>query len=225
MFIMIFLKLAIGFLGLWVITFVIGKKEIGQITPLDFFTAILLSEIVGNTIYDDNVTYLHLIYALFLWMLFSYSIEKLSNHFIQFRRLTEGRAVLLVDKGEINQKLLQACKLDFNQLIVMLREKEIFDFSEVAYVLYETNGKISVIKKPEYEYVRIKDLGLQVKQESPSIPVIEKGQILLDTIRGIKMNEVHIRSMAKEQGFTEIKEIAYAEYNQEENKLVIIKKR
>lgn len=44
MFTMILVKLLIGFVGLWIIALVLGRNEIGQLTPLDFFSSIMLSE-------------------------------------------------------------------------------------------------------------------------------------------------------------------------------------
>jgi uncharacterized membrane protein YcaP (DUF421 family) len=224
MFTLIFIKLSLAFVSLWIITIVIGRKEIGQLTPFDFFTSILLSELVGNTIYDEKVTYAHLIFALSVWALFSYGIEKLSIRFTRMKRFSEGRAVLLVDKGQVNQRLLKSCKLDFSQLVTMLREKDIFNFNEVAYVLYETNGAISVIRKPEFEYVRMKDLELDAKQDVPAIPVIEKGEIQTDNFRGKKIDAAKVRELAHEQGFTDLADIAYAEYSEEKEQLLIIKK-
>ncbi|MCQ6557120.1 DUF421 domain-containing protein [Paenibacillus mendelii] len=224
MYTIILVKLAIGFIGLWIITFVIGRKEIGQITPFDFFTSILISEIVGNTLYDKNVTYAHLIYALALWALFAYLIEFLTVRFVKIKRLTEGRTVLLVERGEINQQLMRSCKLDFNQLMTMLREKDIFNLVEVNYLLYETNGTISVIKKPEFDQVRVKDLNLRAEPSSLSIPVIEKGVIQTEALRGKYVPEEKIRKLAREQGFQDMTRIAYAEYNEDKDELTIIDK-
>lgn len=34
-------KLAVGFIGLWVITRLLGKKEISQLTPFDFVSSLM----------------------------------------------------------------------------------------------------------------------------------------------------------------------------------------
>lgn len=210
MFGMILVKLLIGFAGLWLITFVIGRKQLGQVTPLDFFTSILLGELVGSTIYDDKVKLAHLLFALAVWALLSFSIEKLSIRFTQMRRLAEGRTVLLIDRGEVNLKLLRACKLDFNQLMSMLRENGIFRLDEAEYALYEPNGKISVVPKSE---------------GAPAIPVIEAGNILKEAFRGKAISEDGIRELAKSRGYADLHDIAYAEYVEQENKLVIVGKK
>lgn len=63
-FVTIGVKLVISFFGLWIITFITGRKTLSQLTPLDFLSSLILSEIVGNTIYDDEVKIWHLLFAL-----------------------------------------------------------------------------------------------------------------------------------------------------------------
>ncbi|WP_246315833.1 hypothetical protein [Paenibacillus foliorum] len=59
-------KLATAMVGLWLITKLLGKKEISQLTAFDFVSSLMLSEIVGNTIYDKDVHLVQLLYALVL---------------------------------------------------------------------------------------------------------------------------------------------------------------
>ncbi len=74
---MITVKLVTAFFGLWLMTKLLGKKEISQLTPFDFISSLMLSELVGNTIYDREVHFMMLIYALVLWMVLSLALEKL----------------------------------------------------------------------------------------------------------------------------------------------------
>jgi uncharacterized membrane protein YcaP (DUF421 family) len=212
MFTMILIKLLIGFAGLWIIALILGRNEIGQLTPLDFFSSIMLSEIVGNTLYDDQVKYTHLIFALGIWAILAYSTEKLTIRSAKVLQITEGRAVMLVDKGVVNQHLLRVCSLNFKDLTTLLREKDIFSFQIVETVIYETNGTISVIKKPAYENVRIL-----------SIPVIDDGELLTEAFRGRKINEHLIKELAGKQGFVDVKQIAYAELQGDSDLWVIAK--
>lgn len=218
---MIFIKLLIGFIGLWIITFVIGRKQIVQTSPLDFFTALLLSEMVGNTLYDDKVNVGQLVFALIVWAILSYSIQKLSTRYYKISKLAQGRPCLIVENGNVNHELLRSLKLDFRQIATMLREKDIFHYNEVLHVVYETNGSISVIKKPEYEFVRHKDLNLKTDPENIGIPVIDDGEIMVEDMRGRKINAQKIRELAAKQGYANIKDISYAEYEEGDELLII----
>ena len=78
---MITVKLVTAFFGLWLMTKLLGKKEISQLTPFDFISSLMLSELVGNTIYDRGVHFMMLIYALVLWMVLSLALEKIVQIF------------------------------------------------------------------------------------------------------------------------------------------------
>jgi uncharacterized membrane protein YcaP (DUF421 family) len=49
------IKLATAYIGLWGMTRILGKKEISQLTPFDFVSSLILSELVGNTIYKRRL--------------------------------------------------------------------------------------------------------------------------------------------------------------------------
>lgn len=206
------LKLVISFFGLWIITFVTGRKTLSQLTPLDFLSSLVLSEIVGNTIYDDEVSIWQLLFALFIWSALSYLFEKVTTHFVKFGNLAEGRTVLLVDQGKVNQKLLAKYDIEFTQLLFMLRQQNIFSLSEVQYALLETNGSLSVMRKSEDE-----------QNSDFSITIIDKGELLEESMRGRPMSKEQIRAWVKEQGYNRIEDIAYAEIK-EDGTLFIIPK-
>ncbi|WP_313639374.1 hypothetical protein [Paenibacillus sp.] len=71
-------------------------------TPLDFLSSLILSEIVGNTIYDDEVKIWHLLFALFIWTALASLFEKATTYFVKFGNMAEGRTVLLIDDGKVN---------------------------------------------------------------------------------------------------------------------------
>ena len=102
MFIDLGIKLIVSFSG-YGSSHLLREKTISQLTPLDFLSSLILSEIVGASLYDDKVNLYHLLFALALWTTMSYLFEKATTHFVKFGYLTEGRAVLLIDNGKLNQ--------------------------------------------------------------------------------------------------------------------------
>lgn len=214
-FVTIGVKLIISFFGLWIITFITGRKTLSQLTPLDFLTSLILSEIVGNTIYDGELKIWHLLFALFIWCALAVLFEKATVHFVKFGIMAEGRAVLLIDRGKVNQGLMEKYDIEYTQLLLMLRQQNIFSLSEVKYALLETNGSLSVMRKSEHE---------QTEHLSAfSITVIEKGRLLEESMRGRPMRKVQIQEWVREQGYKRIEDIAYAEYK-EDGTLYIIPK-
>ncbi|MEH7476696.1 DUF421 domain-containing protein, partial [Bacillus altitudinis] len=59
----ILIELFIGFFALFSITKLLGKTQFAQITPFDFISALILGEMVGNAIFDPEVSVLHILFA------------------------------------------------------------------------------------------------------------------------------------------------------------------
>lgn len=58
--------------------------------------------------------------------------------------------------------------MNLDDLTMMLRERDAFSISEVEYAILEPHGKLSVLKKPEYQYATKKD----VKARTPLHPLL-----------------------------------------------------
>lgn len=86
---------------------------------------------------------------------------------------------------------MKKIKYSLDSLIQSLREKDIFDIDEVEYAILETNGKISVKKKPEYKTVTMKDLKLPYSLKS-SFPV----ELIMD--REIQEDNLAVHGITKE---------------------------
>ena len=65
-----------------------------------------------------------------------------------------------------------------------LREKEIFNIEEVLYAIIETNGTLTVLKKPQYRYVTRQDLFIPEMQEQRlAIELIMDGEVMEQNLK------------------------------------------
>ncbi len=204
-------KLAAGFLGLWAMTRILGKKEMSALTPFDFVSAVILGDLVGDTIYDESKNILQLLVALTGWTLLSITFDKLTQYVKLFRKPLEGKPDLLICDGKIDMKELYRNNLDFDQLRTMLRSKDIFSLSEVAYAIYETNGTLSVMRKSAYESITRKDLKLPAEDTVLPRGIIENGEICLEELEAAGLQEDWLHRALEKQGVTDFKAVAYAE--------------
>src|SRR3712207_3760250 len=99
---LILVKLVTIFIGLWAVTRILGKKEISQLTPFDFVSALILSEMAGETIYEKKFTIPMLLFALAVWTGLSYLFEKLTQKYAKFRKPSEGEPAVLIRDGAID---------------------------------------------------------------------------------------------------------------------------
>ncbi|ASS65579.1 MULTISPECIES: DUF421 domain-containing protein [unclassified Paenibacillus] len=204
------LKLLIALVSLMIMTKVLGKKEISQLTAFDFVSSLMLSELVGNTIYDKEVGYGHLVFALAVWTLLSYGTEKLLNRIPWLARRVTGSPDLVIREGIIDRAAMKRNNLDFGQLSMLLRENGVFSVRDVAYALFETNGSISVLSKPAAG-------GHQQEEtpDSPSLPesVIEDGDIVDRALERLGRDRRWLLGLLAHIGIGDEREILYAEWS------------
>lgn len=159
-----------------------GKRQIGELQPSELVVTILLSEIASIPMQDNRVPILHSVVALFAlvaYEIFSSVIGLKSN---KMRSLIQGHPVIVIRDGKIDMKALKKLRMSVNDLMSLLRQKDIFDVSVVSYAIFETNGKISVMPKPESRNSTAKDLGLSPSDEGMPFAVVCDGKIIEDAV-------------------------------------------
>ncbi|MGJ9459840.1 DUF421 domain-containing protein [Oceanobacillus sp. CF4.6] len=206
------LKVIFGFFLLFFITKILGKTTINQLTPFDFISAIVLSEFLGNGIYEERVSLLYIIYTVLLWGILMILMEKILLKYKGFRAFLEGNPSIIIRDGRIDRNQLKKNRMNINQLLSLLRQSEIFSVREVAFAILESNGSISVLKKSKYQKVTNKDLQLPEQPTYLSSTLIIDGEILEDNIKALGFNETWLSSQLATNGVNSSEEVLYADW-------------
>ncbi|MEC0169671.1 DUF421 domain-containing protein [Paenibacillus graminis] len=217
----VLVKLTAGFVGLWAMARLLGKKEISALTPFDFISAVILGDLVGNTIYEPDKSVLLLLFALAVWTVLSIIFEKITQRVRKLRKPLEGEPEILIRDGKIDLAKLRKNNLDFEQLRMMLRAKDTFSMNEVAYAIYETNGSLSILKKPQFEPATREELDIKPQHTRLPRSLVESGVVQQATLASLGYDETWLRRKLQEEGHPDLDSVAYAEIN-EEGELAII---
>ncbi|MNP41053.1 hypothetical protein D3C76_1347340 [compost metagenome] len=105
----------------------------------------------------------------------------------------------------------------------MLRKQNVFSIQEVKYAILETDGSLSVLRKPEYEPPTAEDMGMETSPDRFAVTVIDKGELLKKSMKGKNIDMEMVKVEIQKQGYDNIKDIAYAEYG-DDGELYIIPK-
>ncbi|RBW71318.1 DUF421 domain-containing protein [Bacillus taeanensis] len=209
-------ELVIGFLALLVMTKVLGKTQITQITPFDFISALILGELVGNGIYDKEVSVLIILYAIVLWGSMIYIVEMITQKFRGARAALEGKPSIVIRNGKVDREQLKNNKLDINQMQHLLRQKDIFSVREVEYAILETDGTISVLRKSKYENPTNEDLKIAEKPVYLPVTLISDGEIDYENLQKAGFNDTWLHKKLKEHKIDHPEEVLYAEWKEDE---------
>lgn len=211
----IFVELGIGLIVLFAMTKLNGKTQISQITPFEFISALVLGELVGNAIYDKEVSVLQILFAVIVWAALLVGIEWIEMKFLKLRGFLEGNPSIVVRHGMIDKKELKKNKMTINQLQNMLRQKNVFSFREVEYAILESNGMLTVLKKPEYDVPVRRDLGLTGRKVALPVTLINDGVVLEDNLKKSGYNMTWLEKQLRAQGYDKPEQVFYAEWDEE----------
>ncbi|MGG3641782.1 DUF421 domain-containing protein [Bacillus gobiensis] len=207
-------ELIIGFFALFLVTKILGKTQFAQITPFDFISALILGEMVGNAIFDENVSVWEILFAVAVWGILIYIIELLSQKFKGLRGLLEGQPTIVIDKGKINYQALKTNKLDINQLQTLIREKGYFSITEVEYALLETDGSVSVLPKHPNSPLTKQDLDIKYKPVSLPITLILDGELVKNNLTEAGFDEDWLKKQLEAEKIHDYKEVLYSEWHE-----------
>ncbi|SHK44431.1 YetF domain-containing protein [Paramaledivibacter caminithermalis] len=210
------IELIIGFMALFIITKIIGRRQLSQIAPFDFISAIVLGELLGNAIYDKEVGIFYILSTLLIWAVLMLIVEMLTQKYSKLRGFLEGNPSIVIRNGLIDRKELKKNKIDINELLNLLRQKDVFSIREVEYGILEANGKLSILKKSKYTQPNVEDLNLQKKPVYLPVTLINDGEVLWDNLKNSGFEENWLQKQLQLQGFNNVKEVFYAEWKQDE---------
>ncbi|TYS08633.1 DUF421 domain-containing protein [Bacillus subtilis] len=207
------IRLIIAFITLLVLTRLMGRKEIAQLTFFNFVSAISIGTIGASLAIDSTLSIRNGLIALFAWTVFTIIVGFLDIKFPAIRYAVEGQPVILIRKGKIIDKQLRSVRLDLDALQTLLRKKNIFSLADVDYAIFETDGSLSVLKKEAKQNVTKRDMNVQGENAKVSHPasVIADGKVREDNLKKLNLNKQWLMDLLKESGIQHPKEVFYAE--------------
>lgn len=203
---------------------VMGKRQIGELQPSDLVVTLLISQIISIPIQDTDIPLVNTIIPILLLVGFEILISVFNMKSIKFRSLMQGNPVIIINDGDINQKLLKDLRFTLDDLLESLRQKDIFDISQVQYAIVETNGQLSVLLKPEYDTLTRDDLKLQPEPQGYKCPVIIDGKIVEQDFKICNMTVNKIERITKKKNI-QIKDILLMTVDSAGNHTIIRKEK
>ncbi|MBE6772312.1 MAG: DUF421 domain-containing protein [Ruminococcaceae bacterium] len=160
-----------------------GKRQIGELQPSELVVTILVSEIASIPMQDNSIPILNSVVALFALVAFEILSSAISMKSPKMRAYMQGHPVIVIRNGIIDYKALKKLRMTVSDLISALRQKDVFDISQISYAIFETNGQISVLLKPENRNSTAADVNVYPKDKGMPFAVICDGEIIEDMVK------------------------------------------
>lgn len=126
-----------------------GKRELGQMTALDFVLLLLVANTVQNAMTGPDTSVNGGLIAAATLLIANYIVTRLILKNRTARKFVEGSPTMLIYHGKVIQKHINAEKITFDELNQALREHAVATIKEVSIAVLEIDGSISVVKNDE----------------------------------------------------------------------------
>lgn len=210
----IFVELLFGYIMLFCLVKILGKTQISQITPFDFISALVLGNLLGDAVYDEETHLGRVAFALAMWGAFVFITEIFTQKWRKARLVLEGKPAILVANGKLNWKEMKKNHLDVDQFQQLLRAKNVFSLQEVKYAVLENDGSVSVMKQENVETPTREDLKIKGKETFLPRLLISDGQVITHNLQESGLNEDWLQKELKRQK-VKLSEVCYGEWGGE----------
>ncbi len=141
------LHVAIAFIVLLVIFRLIGKRELGRLSPFEFVTLMLVPEIVSEVVQGTGDLTASLVGLSTLFSLVL-GLSILSHRFRSVQRLVEAPPALLVAHGKLIESAMNTERIAPDELVSEMHKQGIERVQDVKWGILESSGTITFVPMP-----------------------------------------------------------------------------
>lgn len=216
---------AIGaFLGVILITRLIGKSEIKQLTISDYVNGIVIGSIAATLATDLKTNPWYYVVGLVVFAGMTILVQYIGLKYRPARKLVGDEPTIVIHNGKILEQNMAVMRYNMDDLAMQLREKGAFNIADVEFAVVEPDGELSVLLKSQKRPLTPEDLGIPTKYEGIPSELVIDGVVIHQNLKQNNLTEEWLLGELQKQGITSLQEVSYASLDTE-GKLYVDKKR
>ncbi|WP_010249726.1 DUF421 domain-containing protein [Myroides injenensis] len=210
-YLLLFLKLLVGFLLVICHLNFTGKTQISQMNAVDLIGNFILGGVIGGIIYSDSISFVDYIISLVIAILLINVLSLLVRKTNFFRAFAIGSPITLIRDGKFCIDVIKdkRNKIDIYTIAANLRVMGHSTFSDIEFLQVEPNGQLSIVERSS-------------KKPLPSKLLYFDGVFALDDLAFFKMDSEWLINKCKGLGVEEFEEVYFIEHY--DNKINVVLK-
>ncbi|RKL67424.1 DUF421 domain-containing protein [Salipaludibacillus neizhouensis] len=207
----------LGFIVLFILARLMGKKHLTDMTYYEYIVGIAIGSIAAELTFGTQVRVSNFIVGMIIWALLPMIISQIELRSFGFRKFSEGSPTVLIEKGKVYEKNLKKVSLTIDELMIHLRQKDVFKLSDVESAVMEKNGQVSVMKHSNVQPITSKDMGMPVQPEHQPRIVVMDGNLMEKNLSELGYNQEWLLNELNNQGANSFSEVFLAQVDSKGN--------
>jgi uncharacterized membrane protein YcaP (DUF421 family) len=132
---------------IFLITRVIGRRELSSMEPFDFILLVVIGDLVQQGVTQSDYSLTGATTVIVTMASLVVFTAWLSFRFARLRPILEGDPTLLIADGQLLTRNLRRERMTVEEIEAEARQQSIGSLHDVRYAVLETNGRLSFITR------------------------------------------------------------------------------
>ncbi len=226
----LFLRTIMTYFVVFIMLRLMGKREIGKLSVFDLVISIMIAEIAVFVIEDTKKPLIHGILPMVTLVGIQILIAYITLKNLWLRRAIDGEPSIIIDNGKLQRDEMKRQRYNLSDLMLQLRQNHVTNVADVAFAILETTGKLTVVKKRDFNDNGSEHQGLpnkhnlqweasdelvgqreepRVRYEGLPLPLVMDGKVLDKNLEKIGRDRFWLKNQIQLNGARDFKEIFF----------------
>lgn len=187
-------------IAMFLMTKLMGKKQISQLNLFDYVNGITIGSIAAEMATSLEQDFWLPLTAMVVYTAFSLIISLFERRSVKFNKFFVGTSDVLLNNGVLYEKNLIKAKLSITEFLCQCRTNGYFNISDIETAILEPNGLISFLPKSGVRPATPDDMNLTLPKADVQNNVIIDGRVMRENLKGVGYDEVWLINELQKQG-------------------------
>lgn len=141
------LRATIIFLALYLLVRLMGKRELGQMTPFELIVLVVIGDLIQQGVTHNDYSLTGAILAIATMGFWALTLSWLTYHSRRAESVLDGEPRVIIHDGKIVTENLRRDRLTRAEILSEMRLAGIAQLADVSWAILEPRGKMSFIQR------------------------------------------------------------------------------
>ncbi len=205
-------------------TLFMGRRSIGELPIFDFLILLSLGAVVGADIADPKIPHIHTAVAIILIAMLQKLVAYLKVKNRKLGRLLTFEPIIVIYEGKLIVENLLKTQYSIDNILLMLREKDVFNIEDVRIGVLEASGNLTVMKKSAKTAVTLEDMDIEADRDDLALPLIVDGKLYEKVLEQLGLNEEWLKDRLTLEAVHDLKGVFFASITADKALQITLKK-
>ena len=176
-----------------------GKRQISDLQTSELVVTFLVSNIASIPMQNASIPLFTGLIPIVVLIVCEIVLSNIMLKSCKFRKFICGSPMVIINHGKIDQKAMKELRMSTEDLFEQLRQLDAFNLEDIDFAIIETNGQLSIMKKPSKQQVDAGMLGLSLPPQELETIIISDGEIAESSLSLCNLSKSWLESILKEK--------------------------